>query len=46
MSVLLKSRDELLQHLVEHSCLTPQELPLGNLLVDCGIIGQEQLKKP
>lgn len=45
MSVLLKSRDELLQHLVEHSCLTPQELPLGNLLVDCGIIGQEQLKK-
>jgi len=45
MPVLLKSRDELLQHLVEHSCLTPQELPLGNLLVDCGIIGQEHLKK-
>ena len=45
MPVLLKSRDELLQHLIEHPCLTPQELPLGNLLVDCGIIGPEQLEK-
>ena len=45
MSALLKNSHELLQHIHEHPCLTPQELPLGNLLVNCGVISQEQLEK-